>query len=108
MPSGMIVQFRPTIGFAFEQLTVADSVKILTASKYMPSTTSGGAQAALLTNDGADIRYTYDGTTPTTTVGHLLPDGGSLTLTGQNQMASFQAIRTGSVSSIITITYERE
>lgn len=108
MPSGQIVQFRPTIGYAFEQITVSTTEKTLTASKYKESSTIGGAHCALVTNSGASIRYTYDGTTPTSTVGHLLPDGGNIVLTGQNQMASFQAIRAGSTDSVITITYERE
>ena len=108
MPSGMIVQFRPTIGYNFEQLTVTNDIKILTASKYKDVDTTGGASAALLTNDGADIRYTYDGTTPSATVGHLLPDKGILTLIGQNQMSQLQAFRAGGTDSIITITYERE
>jgi len=107
MASGSIVQFRPNIGFAFEQLTVTNSVQVLTPSKYKPADTSGGASEAFLTNAGAAIRFTYDGTTPTATVGHLLQDGGSLVLKGQNQMSQFKCIRESSDSEI-TITYERE
>ena len=105
--SGAIVQFRPTIGYAFEQLTVTNAVQVLTPSKYKDSSTSGGACAAFLTNDGAAIRYTYDGTTPSATVGHKLADGGILVLNGQNQMASFKSFRVSSDSQI-TVTYERE
>jgi len=106
--SGLVVQTRPTIGFASEGLTVSNSVQILTASKYKDSATSGGAQAAFITNYGAAIRYTYDGTTPTSSVGHVLADGGILTLNGQNQMAAFQCIRLASTNSEIYVTYERE
>ena len=107
MASGMIVQSRPNIGYSFEQLAVSNSVQVLTPSLYMPSTTSGGASSAFLTNDGAAIRYTYEGTTPSATVGHLLSDGGTLILNGQNQMAQFKCIRE-SADSEISITYERE
>ncbi len=108
MASGMIVQTRPNIGYAFEQLTVTNSVQVLTPSKYMASTTIGGASSAFLTNYGAAILYTYEGTTPSATVGHVLPDGGVLVLTGQNQMSQFKAFRQGSTDSLISITYERE
>jgi hypothetical protein len=106
--SGLIVQTRPNVGFAFEQLTVAGTVQVLTPSKYKDSATSGGASSAFLTNETASIRYTYDGTTPSATVGHLLTDGGTLVLMGQQQMASFKCIRVSGVSATITVTYERE
>lgn len=106
--SGMVVQFRPNIGFAFEQLSVTSSVQVLTPSKYKNSSTSGGAASAFLTLDGGNIRYTYDGTTPSATVGHKLLDGGTLVITGQNQMSQFKCFQTGSTGSTITITYERE
>ena len=106
--SGMIVQFRPTIGIAFEQLTVSNSVQVLTPSKYKDSTTSGGCSNALVSLETADIRYTYDGTTPTSTVGHLLTSGNSIVLSGQNQMSQFKCIRAASTDSTISITYERE
>ncbi len=106
--SGSIIQFRPTIGFGFEALTVTNSVQVLTPSKYMESNTSGGASEAFLTNYGAAIRYTYDGTTPSSTVGHVLSDGGVLVLKGQNQMASFKCFRLSSTDSEISITYEKE
>ena len=106
--SGQVVQFRPTIGYAFEQLTVTNAVQVLTPSKYKDSTTTGGASTAFLTNAGAAICYTYDGTTPSATVGHVLADAGNLVLAGQNQMSNFKAFRQGSTDSTITITYERE
>jgi len=105
--SGMVVQTRPNVGYAFEQLTVTNAVQVLTPSKYKDSNTSGGAASAFLTNDGAAIRYTYDGTTPSATVGHLLPDGGILVLNGQNQMSQFKCFRE-TTDSEISITYERE
>jgi len=105
--SGSIVQFRPTIGYGFEQLTVTNAVQVLSPAKYKDSATSGGASSAFLTNDGNAIRYTFDGTTPSATVGHKLADGGVLVLAGQNQMSQFKCFRV-SADSEITITYERE
>lgn len=106
--SGSIVQFRPTIGYDSEGLAVSNSVQVLTPGKYKNATTSGGASAAFITNYGAAIRYTYDGTTPSATVGHVLADGGILVLNGQNQMSSFKCFRLSSTDSAIYVTYERE
>ena len=106
--SGQIVQFRPTVGIAFEQLSVTTSVQTLTPSKYQPSNVSGGASEAFLTLESGDIRYTYDGTTPSSTVGHLLKDGGVLVLKGQQQMSTFKCYQTGASGSTITVTYEHE
>ena len=108
MASGMIVQTRPSVGYAFEQLTVSSSVQVLSPSVYQDSSTSGGATDAFITNYGASIRYNYDGSTPSSTSGHVLPDGGILTLRGQNQLSKFKCIRNSSADSEIAITYERE
>ncbi len=103
-----VVINRVTVGYAFEALTVANTVQVLSPSLYKDSATSGGASEAFITNDGAEIRYRYDGGTPSATVGHVLADGGILVLRGQNQMSQFKCIRTGGVSSEISTTYERE
>lgn len=107
MASGSVVQFRPTIGFAFEQLTVTNAVQVLTPSKYVDTVTPGGALAASITNEGAAIRYTYDGTTPSATVGHKLVDGGIINLVGQSQISQFKCFSV-SGDSLICVTYERE
>lgn len=107
MASGSVVKFRPNIGYAFEELTVTNSVQVLTPSKYNDSNTSGGADSAFLTNDGDALRYTYDGTTPSATVGHKLADGGILILNGQNQMSQFKCFRVTN-DTTIRVTYERE
>jgi hypothetical protein len=106
MPSGMIVQTRPSIAFEYEQLSVSTSIQVLTPSKYADS--SGGATDAFLTLNGGNIRYTYDSTSPSGTVGHVLLDGGILVLKGQNQMSNFKCYQTGSAGSEISVTYERE
>jgi len=108
MASGMIVQTRPNIGYAYEELVITNAINVLTPSKYKESTTSGGASSAFITNDGDALRYTYDNvTSPSATVGHKLPDGGILVLTGQNQMAAFKCFRV-TTDTTIRVTYERE
>lgn len=108
MPSGMIVQTRPTVGRSMETLTVTNAVQVLTPALYSASTMSGGAQEAFLTNYGAAIRYSYcSGVTPSATNGHVLPDGGTLVIKGQQQMKDFKCFRVATDSEI-TVTYEFE
>ena len=99
---------RPTVGADFEQLTVSGRPVSLTAAKFKDSADSRGCDSCFITNYGAPIRYTYDGTEPTHVLGHVLPDGGILTLRGHQQMSSFKCIRASVVNSEISITYERE
>jgi len=108
MASGSVVRTRPNIGFATESLTVSNTVQVLSPSIFKDSVTSGGADSAFITNYGAAIRYFYDGSTPTASVGHVLADGGILVLNGQNQMDAFKCIRLSATDSIITVTFERE
>jgi len=104
--SGSIVQFRPSVAYDYEQLTVSTGVQVLTPSKY--AEVNGGATDAFITLNGGNIRYRYDNGTPSSTVGHVLLDGGILVLKGQNQMSQFKCIQTGSASSEISVSYERE
>jgi hypothetical protein len=109
MASGAIVQFRPTIGMNFESITVDNTAGgvALTASKYRP-TGSVQAETAFITTEDATIRYTYDGTAPTSSLGHKAAAGTTLVLKGQNQMETFRAIRTTGTNGVLMVTYERE
>lgn len=101
---------------AHEQLAIDDTVggKVLTASKYQKTITGVapnvdrlvGAQRAVITTEDQSMRYTYDGTAPTTTVGHLATAGTIITLNGYDNIANFKAIRTGGSSAEINVTYE--
>ena len=86
---------------AHESITVADSSIGLTASTY------GQSRAAFLTLETAQIRWTVDGTTPTTTVGHVANPNDTLTLKSSNQIARFRAIRTGGTSGTLKVSYAR-
>lgn len=106
MPSGGVVQIRPTIGMAFETLTISNSAVGLTSTSYL--NTTGNASHAFLTLEGGQVRYRYDGTNPTSSVGHVLDPGGFLLIEGQNQMAAIKFIRTGATDGTASVTYERE
>ena len=60
---------------------------------------------ALITCETAQVRFTVDGTAPTTTVGHLLNPGDILKLDSNADIAAFRAIRTGETSGVIKATF---
>jgi len=94
-------------GFAFETVTVADSSKALTAGTYAPVNQDKSRIRAFCTLTGGQIRYRYDGTAPTNTVGHLASFGDVIYLEGTVNVEQFRAIRTGDVSATLSVTYER-
>lgn len=94
------------IAFAFESLTVSSTAIGATASVYSPSGATG-AERAFLSCENAPIRYCYDGTTPTATVGHLLAPGELLIIEQPLNIAQFRAIRSGGTDARLQVTYER-
>lgn len=90
-------------GVNFEKLTVSNSVKILTASKY----TSGEfkAKRAFITVETASFRYKYNGDNPTTSEGHIARPNSVITLIGTTNIENFKAIRISS-NATVQITYE--
>src|SRR5437016_932119 len=76
----------------FEQITVANTAIGFTATAITPS---GQLQATVASCrlETAQIRWTVDGTTPTTTVGTPLEIGDSITVSGHDLMVTFRAIR---------------
>ncbi len=57
----------------------------------------------LMRNAVAQIRYRYDGTAPTSTVGTILEIGDVKTFADVRDVAAFRAIRTGATSGILSI-----
>lgn len=107
MPTGASTSQRPTVGFAFETLTVSNSAKVMTASTYAPNG-QAPSEKAFVTCEAGELRYRYDGTAPTATVGHKLTDGAFIILNGIHQIQKFSCIRSGSVDATLAVTYERE
>lgn len=83
----------------FETLTVSSSVVTLTAATY------GTMNRAFITCGAANIRFTVNGTTPTTTVGHILYDSDELKLTSAREIINFQAIRDDSTDASLACSY---
>ncbi|KKN47966.1 hypothetical protein LCGC14_0657800 [marine sediment metagenome] len=75
---------------AGEPLAVTNSVAVaLTAGTY------GNNRHAIVQVQGNPIRYRFDATDPTATVGFLIPVGAFIRLTSKDQLVKFRAIATG-------------
>lgn len=88
--------------YAFETITVSNAVKTLTASKYGDS-----VKRAVITIQNAQLRYNYNGSTPTATVGHAVNPFDVIVLIGTSNIQNFKAIRKGTTDSVISVTYEK-
>ena len=84
---------------AFESVTVTDSAIGLTSGTY------GDATKAEMTLETAQIRVRKDGTNPTSSEGHLVEIGDTVVLKSAADLATFKAIRTGSTSGVLKVTY---
>ncbi len=62
------------------------------------------AGAAFITVEDAQISFNVDGSTPTSTAGHLANPGDVIELTDGGEVRQFLAIRTGGVSATIKST----
>jgi hypothetical protein len=85
----------------FETVTVAT-----TAIGVVASSGDNVAHRAVITVETAQIRFRYDGTAPTATVGHLAEIGDRLTIEGRANIRNFLAIRTGATSGTLQVTVE--
>jgi hypothetical protein len=104
----MIDQRQHIIGklipFSFETITVADTAIGLTASKL---SVSPKPKKVFISVENAQLRYRMDGTNPEATVGHLANPMDTITLEGYSQLNNFKAIRKGTTSAVIQVTYLR-
>jgi len=92
------------IPYDYETITVANTAKGLTASKL---TTAIKPKKVFITSETAQLRYRYDGTDPTDTVGHILNPMSILVLEGYSQLNNVKFIRTGATSAILQVSYLR-
>ena len=60
-----------------------------------------------VTCETAQCRFRYDGTAPTSSVGHPLNPFDQIYVEGLSNMKNFKAIKTGSTSALLRCTFER-
>ena len=63
------------------------------------------ATGAIISIDGADVRALWEGTTPTSSVGHKYLDGDFFTLATRDDLLRFRAHRAGSTDATLRVTY---
>lgn len=94
-------------------IAVTNSAVGLTALNLTPASGDYRAELVIFTVECAGgvtacpLRYTVDGTTPTTTKGNLIDYGYTLSIYNYDNTSKFKAIRTGATSGSIQATYYR-
>jgi hypothetical protein len=90
---------RGTDFSAYEAITVAGTAVGLTAATIL------GKETAIITVETAQVRVTLDGTTPTSTVGHILEVGDVLEIDSSEGLTKASFIRTGGTSGTLRCSY---
>lgn len=91
--------------FFHEKITVGDTA--VGPSVNAGDLTTYTQVAAIITVEGGSVRCLWEGTTPTTSAGHLINEGDVIILDNLSDILRFRAIRTGVTTTIITISYKR-
>lgn len=103
-----------TVPLAAQQyVTVADvtvagtAVTVFTASDIQQGNGHPQAVAASCALTGGNIRVTFDGTTPTSSLGQVLLIGGPYQIAPTANLLNMQAIRDDSTSGVLSCTLVR-
>lgn len=91
----------------FEAVTFSDTATGFTAATIRPD---GGPimQSCAGKLESGQIRYRYDGTAPSATVGTLVDMGDIVTIHGLAYLSQFKGIRTGATSGVVQFHCTRE
>ena len=95
---------RGQAAYGDAQIGVSRAAVGLSASEYAQPSRKPGAVAKILV-ETAPIRYTTDGTTPTSSVGMLAYPGDVIKIDVPD-FAAFRAIRAGSTDAQLDVTYQ--
>lgn len=82
---------------AYEQITVSTTKKTLTVP--------AGAVRALIGVEGQSVRYRFDGTDPTSSVGFLAKADKTFEVYGSAALKAFTAIRVDGSDSVLSVQY---
>lgn len=83
-----------------------ESVSVSSTAVGITTTVSDGVKpaAALISVEGASIRFCVDGTTATASVGHTADPGDVIELTDRGEVTNFSAIRKDSTDATLKVT----
>jgi hypothetical protein len=99
---------QTTLAYAFGTNTIADTaLDIDNAGFSWGATDLANAQSAFITTRTAGVMYTYDGTTPTSSIGHLLAQNDNVRINGNVNINNLSFIREAGVSAELSITLEK-
>lgn len=91
------------VSFNFQSLTVSTTA-------VSPTATVGDLKAhrAVITVETDQIRFRYDGTAPTSSVGHIMNPGERLIMEGRSNISGLQFIRSSAATAdaVLRITIE--
>jgi hypothetical protein len=87
-----------------ESITVSSVAIGFTSATISPERRTKPIKAVFIV-ETAQIRFTVDGSTPTTTVGFLAEIGDIVTINGEGDIKNFKAIRTGASDATIQPIY---
>lgn len=90
--------------YAYESITVGASAIGFTEAKIIANTEGFTIGSVFCTLETAQIRFRLDGTDPTSSEGHLLEPGQSLTIE-YNDVVNFRSIRTGGTSGVLKASF---
>ena len=84
--------------------TVSSVVKAVASDFGFSAPALAAATIALVSVLNGGMMYTLEGTAPTTVVGHLLPAGATISVTGNTDINNLQFIRQAAVDGEVTVT----
>lgn len=87
---------------------VSSTAVAITAFTGYDVTVIKTASRAIITARTGGVMYTYDGTTPTTTVGHYLGANQNVALEGVGNIRALKFIREASTDAAVSITLETD
>jgi len=81
------------------------SLTVSSTAVALPNIPEGAVAAHITVETDKTLRYTLDGTTATTSVGHLLANNQILEVVGSVALSKFSVIEASAGTSAIKITY---
>jgi len=91
--------------YATEIITVADAAIGCTVAKLYDAVTAQAVNKITVDVEAQPIRYTLDGTAPTTSVGRPVAAGVAFEVYGTENIGRLRMIRSTGSSATVTVTY---
>jgi hypothetical protein len=100
--------YQTTIAYQTKSSTVSSSVVGISDAGW--SWTTGYvalAERAVITSRSAGVMVRWDGGDPTSTLGHLIAQNGTLEVLGMDNIANLKFIRESGSDAVVSVTLEK-